>query len=177
MDTSGAHPIDTIDDLRRHLQWAIELEHATIPPYLCALYSLDPARNPEAAQVVGTVLAEEMIHLALAANLLNAVGGAPRLDTPDLLPPYPHPLPHGDRSVHVPWRRSARKPSSCSCASSSPRRRTRRRRPTSTGRSASSTPPSRPACAPCATSWARSGCSAAIRPGRSASSTCGAGVA
>jgi ferritin-like protein len=101
MDTSGAHAIDTIDDLRRHLQWAIELEHATIPPYLCALYSLDPARNPDAAQVVGTVLAEEMIHLALAANLLNAVGGAPRLDTPDLLPPYPHPLPHGDRSVHV----------------------------------------------------------------------------
>ena len=101
MDTSGAHAIDTIDDLRRHLQWAIELEHATIPPYLCALYSLDPARNPEAAQVVGTVLAEEMIHLALAANLLNAVGGSPKLDTPELLPPYPHPLPHGDRSVHV----------------------------------------------------------------------------
>ncbi|KDN24023.1 ferritin-like domain-containing protein [Amycolatopsis rifamycinica] len=93
--------MDTIDDLRRHLQWAIELEHATIPPYLCALYSLDPARNPEAAQVVGTVLAEEMIHLALAANLLNAVGGTPKLDTPELLPPYPHPLPHGDRSVHV----------------------------------------------------------------------------
>jgi hypothetical protein len=85
MDTSGAHAIDTIDDLRRHLQWAIELEHATIPPYLCALYSLDPARNPEAAQVVGTVLAEEMIHLALAANLLNAVGGAPKLDTPEAL--------------------------------------------------------------------------------------------
>jgi len=101
MDTSGAHAIDTIDDLRRHLQWAIELEHATIPPYLCALYSLDPARNSEAAQVVGTVLAEEMLHLALAANLLNAVGGAPKLDTPELLPPYPHPLPHGDRSVQV----------------------------------------------------------------------------
>src|SRR3954447_20205720 len=94
-------PMDTLDDLRRHLQWAIELEHATIPPYLCALYSLDAARNPEAAQVVGTVLAEEMIHLALAANLLNAVGGVPKLDTPELLPPYPHPLPHGDRSVHV----------------------------------------------------------------------------
>lgn len=93
--------IDTVDDLRRHLQWAIELEHATIPPYLCALYSLDAARNPEPAQVVGTVLAEEMLHLALAANLLNAVGGEPRLDTPELLPPYPHPLPHGDRSVHV----------------------------------------------------------------------------
>ena len=64
--------MDTLDDLRRHLQWAIELEHSTIPPYLCALYSLDPARNPEAAQVVGTVLAEEMIHLALASKGIHA---------------------------------------------------------------------------------------------------------
>lgn len=101
MDTTGAHAIDTLDDLRRHLQWAIELEHSTIPPYLCALYSLDPDRNAEATHVVSTVLEEEMLHLALAANLLNAVGGAPRLDTPELLPAYPHPLPHGDRSVHV----------------------------------------------------------------------------
>ncbi len=31
-------PIATLDDLRTHLQWAIELEFATIPPYLCALY-------------------------------------------------------------------------------------------------------------------------------------------
>jgi hypothetical protein len=98
---SDTHAIGTIDDLRRHLQWAIELEHATIPPYMCALYSLDPARNPEAAHVIGTVLTEEMLHLALAANLLNAVGGSPKLDTPELLPPYPHPLPHGDRSVQV----------------------------------------------------------------------------
>ncbi len=101
MDTSGAHAIETLDDLRRHLQWAIELEHATIPPYMCALYSVDAGHNPDAAQVVGSVLAEEMLHLALVANLLNAVGGSPRLDTPELLPPYPHPLPHGDRSVQV----------------------------------------------------------------------------
>jgi heme-degrading monooxygenase HmoA len=93
--------IETVEDLRWHLQWAIELEHATIPPYLCALYSLDPSRNAEAVQVVGSVLAEEMLHLALAANLLNAVGGEPRLDTPELLPPYPHPLPHGDRSLQI----------------------------------------------------------------------------
>ncbi|MGW6441494.1 ferritin-like domain-containing protein [Lentzea sp. NPDC055074] len=93
--------IRTVEDLRRHLQWAIELEHSTIPPYLCALYSLDPGRNAEAVQVVGSVLAEEMLHLALAANLLNAVGGKPVLDSPTLLPPYPHPLPHGDKSFEV----------------------------------------------------------------------------
>jgi hypothetical protein len=101
MGTRGAHVVDTLDDLRRHLQWAIELEHATIPPYMCALYSLDPDRNAEAARVIGSVHAEEMLHLALAANLLNAVGGEPKLDTPELLPPYPHPLPHGDRSIQV----------------------------------------------------------------------------
>ncbi|UGT44118.1 ferritin-like protein [Nocardia yamanashiensis] len=96
-----ADPIETLEDLRRHLQWAIELEHATIPPYLCALYSLDPAANAEAAQVIGSVFVEEMLHLALAANLLNAVGGAPKLDAPELLPSYPHPLPHSDPSIQL----------------------------------------------------------------------------
>src|SRR3954465_2835881 len=81
--------ITTVEDLRTHLQWAIELEHATIPPYLCALYSLDAARNPAAAEVVQSVFVEEMLHLALAANLLNAVGGKPVLDAPRLLPGYP----------------------------------------------------------------------------------------
>ncbi|AQZ61563.1 hypothetical protein BKM31_08815 [[Actinomadura] parvosata subsp. kistnae] len=90
----GPAPIDTLDSLREHLQWAIELEHATLPPYLCALYSLDAERNPDAVEVVGSVFAEEMLHLALAANLLNAVGGRPRLDTPGMLPPYPRRLPH-----------------------------------------------------------------------------------
>ncbi|UBU09109.1 ferritin-like domain-containing protein [Nonomuraea gerenzanensis] len=93
--------IGTLDSLREHLQWAIELEHATLPPYLCALYSLDRERNPEAAAIVGSVFAEEMLHLALAANLLNAVGGRPRLDTPRMLPPHPRRLPHGDRSLEL----------------------------------------------------------------------------
>ena len=35
--------ITSIDGLRQHLQWALELEHSTIPPYLCALYSIEPA--------------------------------------------------------------------------------------------------------------------------------------
>ena len=47
LSTTG---IATLDDLRTHLQWAIELEHSTLPPYLCALYSLDPERNAEAAR-------------------------------------------------------------------------------------------------------------------------------
>ncbi|MFE7168692.1 ferritin-like protein [Streptomyces sp. NPDC057616] len=93
--------ITTLDSLREHLQWAIELEHATLPPYLCALYSLDPQRNPDAAQAVSSVFVEEMIHLALAANLLNAVGGRPRLDPATLLAPHPRTLPHADRSLKL----------------------------------------------------------------------------
>ncbi|GAA3585613.1 ferritin-like protein [Nonomuraea rosea] len=92
----GPARIDTLGSLREHLQWAVELEHATLPPYLCALYSLDPERNPEATEVVGSVFAEEMLHLALAANLLNAVGGRPRLDMPEMLPPHPRRLPHSE---------------------------------------------------------------------------------
>src|SRR3954454_15054661 len=86
--------IATLASLQEHLQWAIELEHFTIPPYLCALYSLNPARNADAAEVIASVLMEEMLHLTLAANLLNAVGGRPRIDTPRLLRPYPRPFPH-----------------------------------------------------------------------------------
>ena len=72
-----------------------------MPPYLCALYSLDPARNPEVAEIVGSVFVEEMLHMLLAANLLNAVGGRPRIDTPRMLAPYPRSLPHADGSFEV----------------------------------------------------------------------------
>lgn len=95
---SPSAQIETLESLREHLQWAIELEHATLPPYLCALYSLGE-RNQDAVQVVSSVFVEEMIHLALAANLLNAVGGTPCLDKPEMLPRYPRRLPHGDRSL------------------------------------------------------------------------------
>jgi hypothetical protein len=93
--------IATIESLREHLQWAIELEHFTIPLYLCALYSLDAVRNPEATELVSSVLVEEMLHMTLAANLLNAVGGRPQLDNPKVLQGYPRSLPHSDRSLEI----------------------------------------------------------------------------
>ncbi len=93
--------ITSVEDLRAHLQWAIEVEHTTIPSYLCALYTVDEDRNPEAAEVLHSVLLEEMLHLALAANLLNAVGGHPELDSPRLLPGYPRTLPHRDPPLPI----------------------------------------------------------------------------
>jgi hypothetical protein len=93
--------INSLESLREHLQWAIELEHSTIPPYLCALYSIETGHNAEAIEVVSSVVVEEMLHLTLAANLLNAVGGRPRLDIPKMLPGYPRALPHSDNSFEI----------------------------------------------------------------------------
>jgi CDGSH-type Zn-finger protein len=94
--------LTTLDDLREHLQWAIELEHATIPPYLCALYSLTPGQNQAAASVLASIFIEEMLHMTLAANVLNAVGGSPALDRPDFIARYPTYLPHSANAFLVP---------------------------------------------------------------------------
>lgn len=75
------------------LQSAIELEHSTIPPYLYALYSIIPGRNDTVADILDSVVIEEMLHLALVANVINALGGSPILDTPGFIPTYPGPLP------------------------------------------------------------------------------------
>lgn len=97
--------IETPAELRTHLQWALELEHSTIPPYLCALYSLAPGSNTEAASAIRAVVMEEMLHMVLVANLLNAVDGAPDLDHAAVVPAYPSFLPHSDDSVRVGLRR------------------------------------------------------------------------
>jgi CDGSH-type Zn-finger protein len=104
-----AHPpIESVDDLRAHLQGAIALEHATLPPYLCALYSIVPGTNEDAVGVLTSVFVEEMLHMALAANLLNAVGGSPRIAEPGFVPSYPASLPHSDESLRVPLARFSR---------------------------------------------------------------------
>lgn len=88
--------ITDIDELHRHLQAAVQLEHATIPPYLTALYSIRPGTNADAYHVLRVVAIEEMLHLTLAANMLNAVGGLPDLTQPGFVPDYPAYLPNGE---------------------------------------------------------------------------------
>jgi hypothetical protein len=80
--------------LKNLLQAAVELELSTIPPYLCALYSILPMTNREASLVIRSVVVEEMLHMVLAANVLNAIGGDPRV-TDGHAPRYPHELPSG----------------------------------------------------------------------------------
>ena len=81
------------DSVLAALQQAIELEHATIPTYLYALYSIVPGKNDAIAEIIQSVVIEEMLHLVLVANVLNALGGSPVLDKPDFIPSYPGPLP------------------------------------------------------------------------------------
>ncbi|MGA8429760.1 MAG: ferritin-like protein [Candidatus Sulfotelmatobacter sp.] len=84
---------DSLPGLKRALQNAIELEHSTLPPYLYALYSIKPDANREIVGVVRSVILEEMLHMALDCNILNAIGGEPSIDDPDFIPKYPGPLP------------------------------------------------------------------------------------
>jgi len=94
-------PITSLASLERHLQWAIQLELTTIPPYLCALYSIKDGHNLPAQALIRGVVMEEMLHVTLAANLLNAIGGTPRLADADVVPRYPGKLPHSDGKLTV----------------------------------------------------------------------------
>ena len=93
--------IKTVASLRKHLQTAIEVEHSTIPPYLCALYSIIDGDNQTSAQIIKSVVIEEMLHMILASNVLNAIGGEPSIDHPRFIPEYPTYLPHSDKSFEV----------------------------------------------------------------------------
>lgn len=81
--------------IQQALQSAVQLEHSTIPPYLYALYSLKPGTNDTIGNLIRSVVFEEMAHMTLACNILNAIGGAPVIDEPGFIPAYPGPLPGG----------------------------------------------------------------------------------
>lgn len=86
-------PIDTPQALRAHLELAIQIELATVPAYLYAMYSLED-HDAEPALLLRSIVAEEMLHAALAANLLIAVGGEPKFADTDWIPRYPMLVPH-----------------------------------------------------------------------------------
>jgi hypothetical protein len=80
-------------DLFEFLQSAIELEHSTIPPYLTALYSIQPGKNAVVAGIIRSIVVQEMLHMTIAANVLNAIGGAPAINKSCFIPTYPGALP------------------------------------------------------------------------------------
>jgi hypothetical protein len=102
--TSTPKPrITTIAQLHDYLYRGLKIEHATLPPYLIALYSLHPERNSDARHIIRVVAVEEMLHLTLVANVLNAVRGEPDLTKPGFVPRFPVVLPDGedDFLVHL----------------------------------------------------------------------------
>lgn len=94
------------------LQKALMLELSTIPPYATACYSIKEQGaydrsapeivNAEPIEVIRQVMVEEMLHMVLVANVLNALDGRPRLNDPELLPHYPLALLDGKGpTVHL----------------------------------------------------------------------------
>jgi ferritin-like protein len=98
---ASPHKITTVKQLHTYLHAAMQLEHGTIPPYLTALYSIHPGKNSDAFHVIRTVAVEEMLHLTLAANIMNAVGSTPELTGQDFVPDYPTYLPDGETDFQV----------------------------------------------------------------------------
>lgn len=80
-------------DLHESVQHAIELEFATMPPYLTAMMSLDAARNSKIGRILSSVAVDEMLHMLLCCNLLVALGGTPDIAAADFVPTYPSKLP------------------------------------------------------------------------------------
>ena len=75
-------------DLEEALHLAMQLEFATIPPYLCAQWSIkhDPDRVEE---ILHRIVSDEMVHFALAGNLLTAIGGLPQIANENFVLAYP----------------------------------------------------------------------------------------
>ncbi len=91
--------IKDTSELKDALQTAMRLEFSTIPPYLCAEWSIKPTAGPNKVRnkIKGIVI-QEMYHFALAGNMLSAIGGTPTIANPGFLPKYPtDQLPGGIR--------------------------------------------------------------------------------
>ncbi|NER49278.1 MAG: hypothetical protein F6J92_21815, partial [Symploca sp. SIO1A3] len=87
---AGETPEEQKETLRQALQVAVALEFSTIPPYLVALYSLTD-KTSSAYQIIRSVALEEMLHINLACNLMNAIAEEERPDT--------RPKFHGDVDI------------------------------------------------------------------------------
>ncbi|WP_296703456.1 ferritin-like protein [Algoriphagus sp.] len=97
--------IQSVDELRFYLRTALQLELSTIPPYLCGLYSIKEGGNQQAAGLIRSVVVEEMLHMILVANILNAISSPADLkkeskefsgklfDVEKIIPDYPTKLP------------------------------------------------------------------------------------
>jgi photosystem II stability/assembly factor-like uncharacterized protein len=91
-----APPQRDLQWLKEALQIAIQLELATLPPYLTSYWTIKD-EDHEAKTSIHEIWREEMTHFGLACNLLVAIGGTPLLTDASVVPTYPGPLPGGVR--------------------------------------------------------------------------------
>jgi Ferritin-like len=81
--------INNVAELQGSLLTAIQLEFSTIPPYLCAEWSIADPSN--VSEMIHGVVLQEMLHFGLACNMYTATGGSLKgeIATPDFVPAYP----------------------------------------------------------------------------------------
>ena len=80
--------INDTGELVGALETAMRLEFATLPPYLCAQWSID--QDPDdVGSIIEGIAVQEMYHFALAGNILSAIGYLPQIAYPGFLPKYP----------------------------------------------------------------------------------------
>ncbi len=82
--------INNLAELQGSLLTAIQLEFWTIPPYLCAQWSINNDPSDVNDMIQGVVL-QEMLHFGLACNMYTATGGSLKgqIATPGFVPTYP----------------------------------------------------------------------------------------
>jgi hypothetical protein len=90
--------IKTDLELQCALQTAMRLEFSTIPPYLCAQWSIntDPS---DVAGMIRNIVIQEMYHFALAGNILAAIRGVPTIANKEFIPTYPTDMLPGE--IHL----------------------------------------------------------------------------
>jgi Ferritin-like len=82
--------IKSTPDLMDALQTAMRLEFSTLPPYLCAEWSIDFNNDPDDVMtMIHGIVIQEMYHFALAGNMLSAIGGKPSVANAAFLTTYP----------------------------------------------------------------------------------------
>jgi hypothetical protein len=81
--------INNCSELQDALQTAMRLEFSTLPPYLCAEWSITGNDPDRVARMIHDIVLQEMFHFALAGNMLSAIRGTPKIANPQFLPSYP----------------------------------------------------------------------------------------
>jgi hypothetical protein len=87
-------PVHDVAWLQAALQAAIQLELATLPPYLSAMFSIAD-QGSAVYTLINKIVFNEMSHFGLVCNLLNATGAQPAIVQGYRGTVYPGPLPGG----------------------------------------------------------------------------------